>query len=198
MAHSFSQEIDILMQSSQFYLKYWAAIIGALWVLNILSWLAGSPLNLLGIYPRKLPGLIGIPFSSIPHQNFSHLLLNSIPLFFLGMALLITRGTSETIWISLVITIVGGFGVWLFARKGLHIGASSLVSGYFGYILISAYTQPGIITVLLALVALYYFGGIFFGIFPGKKETSWEGHLFGFLSGVLCAYLPNLYAMLIK
>jgi membrane associated rhomboid family serine protease len=109
----------------------------------------------------------------------------------LGLAILAQGGVGTFYGITLVVVVVGGLGVWLFARKGLHIGASGLISGYFGYILITAYTAPGLITILLAILAVYYFGGIFLGIFPGKKDISWEAHLFGFLGGILYAYLPN-------
>ncbi len=111
--------------------------------------------------------------------------------------LLVTKGALDTIWITIVITVLGGLGVWLVARKGSHIGASGLISGYFGYVLISAYVQPGVVTVITAFVALYYFGGLFFGIFPGKKDVSWESHFFGFVSGILCAYIPNLLVYVI-
>jgi membrane associated rhomboid family serine protease len=45
---------------------------------------------------------------------------------------------------------------------------------------------------MLAILAVYYFGGIFAGLFPQEKKTSWESHLFGFISGVVCAYIPNM------
>ena len=87
--------------------------------------------------------------------------------------------------------------MWALGRRGLHIGASSLISGYFGYILITAYTKPGIITIIPAALAVYYFGGILAGLIPSEKHVSFEGHIFGFLSGIFCAFIPNelLYLM---
>lgn len=194
MSFQFIQQIDLLIQHSVFYLKPWLEILGILWCIDIVNWLfLGSRLNYLGIYPRNKAGLIGIIFSPFLHRDFKHLLFNSIPLFFLGLALLVTDGTITFCWITCVIILVSGLCVWLFARKGLHIGASGLISGYFGYILASAYTHPGVITILMAILAIYYFGGIFIGIFPKEKHVSWEGHLFGILSGMLCAFIPNLF-----
>lgn len=185
-----TQEINLLMQNAQLYLKPWLLVLAVLWGLNLANWLTGSRLNKYGIYPRQSAGLMGIPLCPVLHCNVNHLLLNSVPLFFLVLALLITKGAMATIWLTLAITLIGGFGVWLVARPGSHIGASGLISGYFGYILVIAYIRPSVITVLTAFVALYYFGSLFFGIFPGKKDTSWESHLFGFLAGMLCAYYP--------
>lgn len=165
---------------------------GGLWFFNIVNWLTGSKLNNFGIEPRKISGLIGIPLCPILHQNFNHLFFNSIPLFALGLAIL-ADSIPTFIEVTIFVTIVGGFAVWLFARRAIHIGASGLVSGYFGYIVATAYTNPSFTTVLLAAVMLYYFGGIFLGIFPQKAKVSWESHLFGFLSGVFCAFIPPEY-----
>lgn len=184
-------ELNLFLQKSEFYLKPWSEVIGIIWCIDILNWVAGSPLNIFGIYPRRSFGLLGIVISPFLHSDFSHLFLNTIPLFVLGLALLANGGAITFYWVTLVVAVVGGLGVWLFARKGLHIGASGVISGYFGYILMNAYTQPNLVTVLLAILAIYYFGGIFSGIFPGQKHISWEAHFFGFASGILCAYLPN-------
>ena len=185
---SFINEITVFAEKSTVYIKPWGMVIGVIWCIDILNWLFGSRLNILGIYPRKLLGLPGILFSPFLHGSFAHLLLNSIPLFILGLAILTQDGWVNFAVISLVIIVLGGLGVWLFARKALHIGASGLISGYFGYILMLAYQQPGLITLLLAALAIYDFGGIFSGIFSKKKQVSWEAHLFGLLSGIFCAY----------
>lgn len=181
-------ELNQFIENSKFYLIPWVAIIAGLWVFNIFNWLTGSRLNILGIYPRHPFGLIGILFCPILHQNFSHLFFNSIPLFVLGLALLSRGGFELFFWVTLVVTILGGFLVWLFGRRSLHIGASGLISGYFGFILVTAYLQPNFTTVILASLVIYYFGGIFLGIFPQEEAVSWESHLFGFLAGMLSAF----------
>ena len=84
-----------------------------------------------------------------------------------------------------------GIFVWCFGRSALHIGASGIISGYFGYILSLAYLHPDFTTWLIAGTVVYYFGGIFFGILPAEEETSWESHLFGFISGVSFAFLSK-------
>jgi membrane associated rhomboid family serine protease len=64
--------------------------------------------------------------------------------------------------------------------------------GYFGYLLSQAYFQLTPITVIVAILCLYYFGGLIFALFPGKKGISWAGHIFGFLAGIAAAYLLPL------
>lgn len=181
-------ELNIFIENSKFYLIPWVAIMAGLWGFNILNWLTGSRMNILGIYPRHIFGLVGIIFCPLLHQNFNHLFFNSVPLFVLGLALLSQGGFALLLWVTAVVTMLGGGLVWLFGRRSLHIGASGLISGYFGFILVTAYLQPNFTSVILASLVIYYFGGIFIGIFPLEEKVSWESHLFGFLSGMLSAY----------
>ena len=196
MTFDLVNQIQIFIQKSEFYILPWCKVLGVIWLINIVNWLIGSRLNILGIYPRKSFGLIGIPFSPFLHQNFNHLFFNTIPLFILGLAIMSRNGAISFCIITAVIALIGGLGVWLFARKGIHIGASGVISGYFAYILMIAYTEPSITTIILAVLAIYYFGGILIGLFPQEKKTSWESHLFGFIGGIACAYLPAIMAFL--
>lgn len=181
-------ELNAFIDKSYVVLWPWLSCLVGLWFFNIFNWITGSKLNSIGILPRKLSGLMGIFFCPFLHQNFNHLFFNSIPLFVLGLMLL-AQGMDIFIFASVSITVFGGLLVWLFGRKALHIGASGLISGYFGFILLGAYFNPTLITILLAILVLYYFGGIFLGIFPQEKRVSWESHLFGFLAGIGSAFL---------
>lgn len=196
MMFDFVNEITLFVQKSELYIKPWLAILGIIWCVNIINWLLGSKLNILGIYPRSGHGIIGILFSPFLHQNIAHLIFNSVPLFILGLVILASKGVITFCWITVVIALLEGIGVWLFGRKGLHIGASGIISGYFGYILMLAYAEPSVITIVLAVLAIYYFGGILLGLFPTQKAISWEAHLFGFLAGVLCAHIPNGFSII--
>ncbi len=163
-------------------------ILGGLLCIHFLNWILGYRLNILGIYPRRVGGLPGIIFSPFLHGNFNHLFYNMIPLFFLATFLLYF-GLNYFIHISLCITLVSGAAVWLFARPGIHVGASSVIMGYFASLLMYAYRYPGMLTILIALLTLYYLGGLFFNLLPGEEGVSWEGHVFGFGAGLLAAQL---------
>lgn len=159
-----------------------------LWGFNLVNWLLlRSKLNVLGIYPRNAFGLLGIIFSPFLHGNFTHLFFNTIPLFALGMFIL-ALGQNVFIAVSVLIALISGFLVWLFGRKYLHIGASGVISGYFGFLLSLAYFHPTIISIVLALVTIYYFGSIFAGIIPTSEAISWECHLTGLISGMFVMY----------
>ena len=75
----------------------------------------------------------------------------------------------------------------------MHIGASNLIMGYLGYFLTLAFYDPNETTIALAVLSFYYFGGLLVGLVKAEADISWEGHFFGFVAGVICAYtLPDL------
>lgn len=163
-------------------------LLSIFWGVFMLSFLMGYRLNILGIYPRHVWGLPGILCSPFLHGDFNHLFFNSIPLFVLINFILATGGLAYLIHMSFIIILVSGLGVWLFGRKGIHVGASSLIMGYFSDLLANAYQHPSINTIILAIIILYYFGGFLLDLFPREERVSWEGHLFGFLAGLIAVF----------
>lgn len=169
--------------------------LGLLWGINLFNWwVLGGRLNALGIVPRRPRGLLGIFFSPFLHADFAHLLFNSVPLFFLALFIM-SLGVTQFYWATVIIAFLAGLGVWIFGRRGNHIGASGVIAGYFGFILANAYHHPTFSALFCAAVAFYYFGGILLSLFPGRSEMSWEGHLSGFVAGIIavfiCQYAPD-------
>lgn len=163
-------------------------ILVIVWGIHFLNWAIGYRLNLFGIYPRHPFGLIGIVTAPFLHGHFNHLFFNSIPFVILASFVLL-NGLPQFIIISLIIMVLSGLGIWLFGRKNIHIGASSLIMGYLGYCLIAAYDNPSVISIAIGAVCLYYFGSMLFSIFPSDIKTSWEGHLFGLLAGIASIFI---------
>lgn len=165
-----------------------AIILAFPWVFYILNLLLHKRLFILGIFPRHWYGLWGIVFAPLLHVNFNHLFFNSIPLLVLSNFVLI-NGLHFFLWVTVIITFLSGFFVWCFGKPGIHIGASALITGYWGFLVSNILQQGTFTAVILGVISLYYFAGIFLGIFPGKKGVSWEGHLFGLLAGFAASYL---------
>ena len=166
----------------------WIALI--LWGIFFVNQLLGQRLLFLGIIPRKLYGLPGILFAPLLHANFNHLFFNTIPLLVLS-AFLLVHGMPYFILVTLAITLLSGILIWLFAKPGLHVGASAVITGYWGLLICDIYREGSTTAILLGVVSLYYFAGIFFGIFPSKRGVSWEGHLFGLFAGIATAFWIN-------
>lgn len=193
-------DFNNLLRTAQHNFWFVATLVGILWGIHIINALLGYRLNWWGIYPRHARGLIGIIFSPFLHRDINHLLLNSVPLFVLLLLLPLGLGTDPLHYkfyvVTVLIVIIGGFLLWLVGRRGIHIGASSLVMGYWGFLLANAYWQRTALAILLAVLCLYYLGGLVVSLFPSSQRVSWEGHVCGFLGGAVSAYSwPIVYHM---
>jgi membrane associated rhomboid family serine protease len=188
MLDQLTASLELIIRQTQYNAKALAVILIILWSVFFISNLTGKRLLILGIMPRRIYGLLGIFFAPFLHANFNHIFFNSIPLVVLSNFLLIT-GLPYFLKATFFIIILSGFLIWCFAKPGLHIGASAVITGYWGLLVSDIYRQGTITAIILGLVSLYYFAGIFIGIFPSKKGVSWEGHLFGLLAGIATSYL---------
>ena len=175
-------------------LKTQAVILGGfvllIWFLEIIDWLIlkGS-LDALGVQPRTLVGLRGILFMPFLHGSFSHVLANTIPFLILGW-LVMLGGISQFFTVAAVTIAVSGLGVWLFgSSNSVHIGASGVIFGFFGFILTKAYFERSLTSIVLAIFVFALYGGLLLGAFPQRGGISWQGHLFGFIGGAAAAYL---------
>lgn len=164
-------------------------MVAGLWVISGLNWLIfGGRLCCLGIYSRHPFGLLGVVFSPFLHGSVNHLFYNSIPLFILW-CLMLSLGWPVFCCATVHIVLISGILIWLFGRKGLHIGASAVALGYWGYLLMSAIYHPSLLALLLAALTVYFLGGLFLNVFPSEAGVSWEGHLLGLVAGIATVYL---------
>ena len=176
-----------IIRQTQNNVPYLAVIMLALWLVFFVSSLSGRMLLVLGITPRRLYGVPGILLAPLLHAHFNHIFFNSIPLLVLSNFILI-EGLHYFLLATLLITIGSGFLVWCFAKPGIHVGASGLITGYWALLVSNIYQEGTVTAILLGMLSLYYFAGIFLGVFPGKKGVSWEGHFFGLLAGFATSY----------
>lgn len=164
-------------------------LVAALWLIEIADRLLFSDaLERHGIAPRRLDGLEGILLAPLLHDDFGHLLANTIPLLVLG-GLVMVYGLNRFVAATAVIVLGAGTAMWLLARSGNHVGASVLVFGYLGFLLGTGYFRRSIGSIALAVVVGLTYGGLLWGVLPTTPGVSWEGHLFGFLAGVAAAAL---------
>jgi membrane associated rhomboid family serine protease len=140
-----------------------------------------------GIHPWHFRGLLGIFFAPFLHVNFAHALSNTGPFLILG-GLTLARGVREFYVVSGLIILVGGLGTWTFSPDdSIHLGASGLVFGYFGYLIMRAWYDGRFVSGLIALFVVLGYGGMIWGIRPFQIGISWEGHLFGLCGGIAAA-----------
>ncbi|MCP4115079.1 MAG: rhomboid family intramembrane serine protease [Desulfobacteraceae bacterium] len=161
-----------------------------LWAVAGVDLLLGHSLLRYGILPRSVSGLPGIIFAPFLHGGFRHLMVNTPPLLVLG-GLVLLHGQRVFFRTTIIITVLGGTGVWLMGRPSIHVGASSLIFGYFGYLVFRGMVKRSLASIAVSLVTVAAYGGILWGLIPHSAGVSWEGHLCGFLAGIFCARIEG-------
>ncbi len=144
--------------------------------------------NKLGVYPRSLSGFKGVFLTHFIHSNASHLFNNSIPLFVLLTSLFYFYKE-----VALRVLLFGGFFTgfltWCIARESYHIGASGIVYLLFSFVFFSGIIKKHFRLVALSLIIIFLYGSMIWYVLPIKEGMSWEGHLSGFLVGLVFAFL---------
>ena len=163
------------------------SLVGLMWGIEILdTFVFRQGLDTWGILPRNPTGLRGILFAPFLHGGFGHLAANTLPLLVLGW-LIMAQSIRTFVVVSIVCMLVGGFGTWLFGANSFHIGASGVIFGYVGFLLARYYFDRRLSSGAIALFVAVTYGSVLWGILPSTPGISWEGHLFGFLGGILAA-----------
>ena len=169
-------------------IQFAVAAIAILWLVYFLNLILPIDLRIYGIMPRHLDGLWGIPAAPFLHVDFQHLSANSGALFVL-LAVSLTYSRAQTLKAILVIILLGGAMVWLFAKAGtIHVGASGVIFGLIGYLMFLGLFRRNWQAVLMSVVVTLLYGGALYSLLIYVPGISWSGHLFGFLSGVVAAW----------
>jgi len=163
-------------------------VVSLMWLVKIIEVFRDHKYTVWGIFPRDIDGLPGIITAPFIHSDWQHLMSNSIPMLAL-MSMVMVFYKRVAIPSVIIITILTGFMVWMFARESYHVGASGVVYGLVAFLAWTGIFRRNLKSIILALVILVAFGGYFHGIVPNKEGTSWESHLFGGLVGIFTAFL---------
>lgn len=165
------------------------ALVTLLWAVQVVNWIVGYGFNpAFGLIPRQISGLDGVIAMPFLHGSFSHLMANTPPLFVMG-GLLVATTTRALLPVNVVVIGLGGGLVWLFGGSAIHIGASGLAFGWFGFLVTRAAVDRSPITLGAALLVGVLYGSILWGVLPGQPGVSWEAHLFGAISGATAAFV---------
>jgi len=168
------------------------SLITLMWVIFFLDFLfINVSFNKYGILPRSVNGLIGIIVCPFLHANLFHLVSNTIPLLILlSITTYFFRKTN--IEIIVLISLLGGLFVWIFGRPCYHIGASILIFGLASFLVFFGILSKKFISSILSIIICIFYGStLIIGLIPIFPGVSWEGHLFGTISGLIIA---NMYS----
>ncbi|MBT2406817.1 MULTISPECIES: rhomboid family intramembrane serine protease [unclassified Streptomyces] len=165
----------------------WVAL---LWLIEVMDLVTGHALDAYGIKAREADGLTGIPLAPFLHFGFDHVASNSIPLLVLGFVAALS-GIRRFLTVCVAIVLVDGLAVWLTSPShSITMGASGLVFGLFGYLLVRGFVERKPLGVAVGIVIAAVWGTTFLaGALPTDSMISWQAHLFGLLAGAGAAFL---------
>ena len=167
-----------------------AAFLVLIWVLQVANWADGYRLDTsYGIWPRDIGRVQDIFTAPFLHLSWNHIEGNSVPLFILGF-LSAYRGVVKFVMVTLIVAVTSGLAVWMFqSGNEMTVGASGLIFGYFGYVLVRGLFDRNLIDVGVGIAAALMYWTILQVAIPGTPGISWIGHLGGLVGGVLAGWV---------
>src|SRR6185437_15219503 len=142
---------DTVLAGARRALFVMTGVLVVIWAVQLANFADGYQLvQTYGITPRdvgSLPDILTAPFL---HLSWSHIEGNSGPLFIFGF-LAAYRGIAKFAALSVIVVLTSGLAAWFFA-SGVGVGASGVVFGYFGYIIVRGLFDRHAIDVLIGAV----------------------------------------------
>lgn len=194
-------------------MKHYVLYLAIMWAVHFINVSLGYALNIFGVNLNWIswvtqftkdptialilsPLLVFSGFLTHPflHGSNSHIISNSLAYIPLGVLVASSEDFKKLFWKLAIGT--GGLSslfVMLGSRNGfipVMVGASGVIYGFMGYLLASAIHKFNFLNVLFAVACWVISGDAIGGMLPWAvpEQVSWEGHLAGFISGVVLAF----------
>lgn len=175
---------------------YFAPVVmlALMWIMRVISTVIPGSVHALGVRAWSPSSLWAIATSPFVHVSWFHLLSNTVPFLILGL-IVAFDGAKRFATVTVLSALAGGLGVFFVNRPGtVTVGASGLVFGYFGYLILRGLFARGllrkVIYIAVAVVVTGLYGmSMIIGLIPRGTAMSWQGHLFGLIGGCAAAWL---------
>ena len=174
--------------------------VAVLWLIHLVQFIGGWNFAWLGVYPGKISALSGIitgPFihstldyAAPGHFSWNHLVSNSLPFLILSTGIIYFY-RSLSLPVLITSWLLPGLCVWIAGRASYHIGISGMIYAMAFFLFFSGVFRKDRAAMALSLIVSFLYGSMVWGIFPlaGKGHISWEGHLFGAITGIALAFI---------
>lgn len=165
-------------------------VLTTLFIVHVFNWANGGDLGQYGVIPRYADQWWHIFTAPFIHGSWAHLSNNLVGLSIFS-ALCLARSIRFYFIASIFIIIVSGLGVWVFARTASHIGASGWIFGLWSLSIAMAVFDRSLKNIAIALVVVFFYGGMIYGVLPSDPNISFEAHIFGVIAGILCVFFDH-------
>ncbi len=156
---------------------------------------------MMALVPRTEYGLPGILSMSLVHLGPQHLIANSLPLLILGGLISVRHGHRYFLTATVICTGISGILLWFLGRSTMHLGASGIIFAWFGLLLTygpltatkesSVPLRERVMDICISLGVMFAYGSMLWGLLPTDQRISWDGHIAGFVGGILTAWLAR-------
>jgi|TARA_B110000914_G_scaffold151789_1_gene133094 membrane associated rhomboid family serine protease len=158
-----------------------------MWIVKSIEYFYNLSFIRNGVFPRDFSGLQGVLTSPFIHKNIEHLLNNTLPIIILGGGLCFFYKKNYR-QIFLWLFFASGILLWGAGRPSYHIGASGVIYSLASFIFFSGLISKNPRLSAVSLIVIFIYGSLFWGLFPTQIEVSWEGHLSGFIAGMITSW----------
>ena len=159
-----------------------------IWLVKAIEFFLHYEFSQYGILPRHLIGIRGIVLAPLIHGDWGHLISNS------GSFLVLCTGLfyfyrNKAFTIFFLIYFISGILVWITARYSLHIGASGIIYGLAAFLFSGGIISKEKALIAIALLVVFLYGSMMWGVLPVNNGVSWESHLAGSITGIFLAFI---------
>jgi membrane associated rhomboid family serine protease len=166
-----------------------AGFIALIWIVQLANAADHYQLTIdYGIRPHDIGALPYIFTAPFLHFSWAHIEGNSGPLFIFGF-LAAYRGVKKFVGVTVLVIITSGLAAWLFEPANtVGAGASGVVFGYFGYVMVRGFFDRHVIDMIIGAIMALSFAYQFTVLLP-HAGIGWQAHIGGLAGGVLAGWL---------
>ncbi|MDA3891412.1 MAG: rhomboid family intramembrane serine protease [Salinivirgaceae bacterium] len=158
-----------------------------MWLNYIVFYFSDANMGIIGIKPLQINGLQGVILSPFAHGSLKHIASNSTSFVVLALFLFyFYRLVAYRVF--LLNWFISGLLLWIGGRDSVHIGASGIVYGLAFFLFFSGLLRKDKKLGAISLIVIFLYGSMFWGMLPQGGNISWEGHLFGAITGFTLAW----------
>jgi membrane associated rhomboid family serine protease len=179
-----TEDAESMLAEARKALFVMVGFLALLWILQLANVVDGYGLTReFAIRPRSVSSLGDILTAPFFHFSFTHIESNSGPLFIFGF-LAAYRGVVRFLGLTALVIVVSGMAAWLFAPTDtINAGASGVVFGYLGYVLVRGLFDRHVIDIIIGAVMALCFAYQFTVLLP-HAGIGWQDHIGGLVAGI--------------